>query len=419
MSTVTTEPDAAWHIKRLSKRRVACSLLFLSYGTVLGAWTSRIPAVRHGLGLSDTSLSIALMAFAAGAIAGMQSAGRLVDRHGSRRVMVPAAGLDALLLLPPAFVPDLGVLMLCLFCFGAIHGTLNVAMNAYAVEVQRDAGRPIMSSFHAVYSIGGFVGAGVGGLFARGGLGAGATFAAVWVAVTVIVTQAARLASAPGTGADAKTGAGAGASAESAPGPETGLDETSPLKAAPPANRRSPIPGTLFLGLLAFCCLVGEGAAADWSAVYVRDDLGATAGFAALAYAAFSIAMTAGRLVGDRLTATLGPVLLVRCCGLVACLGLGSGLLADEPLAAVIGFGCLGGGLSCIAPQVFSAAGLRNPHRAGLAIARVASVGFLGFVVGPVLIGAVSGLVGLSWALAIPVVLVLFVAAAAPALRPL
>ena len=84
----------------------------------------------------------------------------------------------------------------------------------------------------------------------------------------------------------------------------------------------------------------------------------------------------------------------------------------------MIGFGCLGGGLSCIAPQVFSTAGIRNPHRAGLAIARVASVGFLGFVVGPVLIGAVSGLVGLPWALALPVVLVLFVAAAAPALRP-
>lgn len=418
MSAVTVEPAAAWHVKRLRRRRLACSLLFLSYGTVLGAWTSRIPAVRHGLGLSDTSLSIALTAFAAGAIAGMQSAGRLVDRHGSRRVMVPAAGLDALVLLPPAFAPDLAVLVVCLFCFGAIHGTLNVAMNAYAVEVQRDAGRPIMSSFHAVYSIGGFAGAGIGGLFARGGLGAGATFAAVCAAVTLIVTQAARLAPVPGTRAEAKTDTNAEAGTDSAPEPEARLDETPPLKTAPPADRRSPIAGTLFLGVLAFCCLVGEGAAADWSAVYVRDDLGATASFAALAYAAFSIAMTAGRLVGDRLTAALGPVLLVRCCGLVACLGLGTGLLIDRPIAAVIGFGCLGGGLSCIAPQVFSTAGIRNPHRAGLAIARVASVGFLGFVVGPVLIGAVSGLVGLPWALTLPVVLVLFVAAAAPALRP-
>ena len=396
--------------RRLRRRRASCSLLFLTYGTILGAWTSRIPAVRHGLRLSDTSLSVALLAFAAGAVVGMQSAGRLVDHRGSRRVMIPAAGADALLLIPPAFAPDLAVLVLCLFCFGAIHGTLNVAMNAYAVEVQRDAGKPIMSSFHAVYSIGGFVGAGSGGLFARGGLGAGATFTTVCVAALVVVARAARLAPVAEWRADLD--------ADAAVEPAIGPGEETPFEAGRPLDRRSRIPGTLFLGALAFCCLVGEGAAADWSAVYLRDDLGTTAGFAALAYAAFSIAMTAGRLVGDRLTAALGAVRLVRACGLVACLGLGAGLLADDPVAGVIGFGCLGAGLSCIAPQVFSTAGLRNPHRAGQAIARVASLGFLGFVVGPVLIGAISGFVGLPWALAVPVVLVLFVAAAAAALRP-
>ncbi|NUR60725.1 MAG: MFS transporter [Catenulispora sp.] len=386
------------------QRRVACSLLFLCYGTVLGTWTSRIPAVRHGLGLSDTALSAALMAFAAGAVVGMQLAGGLVDRHGSRRIMIPVAVADALLLIPPAFAPDLGVLMLCLFCFGAIHGTLNVAMNAYAVEVQQDAGRPIMSSFHAVYSIGGFAGAAIGGLSARGGLGPGATFAAVCAMACAVIAWAARLA--PVTVTNKATGT----AAEAAASPQERSDIGNP--------ERVLIPGTFFLGVLAFCCLVGEGAAADWSAVYLRDDLGATAGFAALAYAAFSIAMTAGRLVGDRLTAALGPVRLVRGCGLVACLGLGAGLLADTPIAGVLGFGFLGAGVSCIAPQVFSAAGIRNPQRAGQAIARVASVGFLGFVVGPVLIGALSGLVGLPWALAVPVVLVLFVAVTATALRP-
>jgi MFS family permease len=419
---------------------VACSLLFLAYGTILGTWTSRIPAVRHGLGLSDTALSAALMAFAAGAVAGMQLAGGRVDRHGSRRVMIPVAAGDALLLIPPAFAPDLGVLMLCLFCFGTIHGTLNVAMNAYAVEVQRDAGRPIMSSFHAVYSIGGFAGAAIGGLSARGGLGPGSTFAAVCAVALVLVGQAARLtsggavdaavngAAVNGAADDVKAAAdrvnaptSAGEHVEHAEhaghaGHAEQVEHVEPV--APTSPRRSLLPGTFFLGVLAFCCLVGEGAAADWSAVYLRDDLGATAGFAALAYAAFSIAMTAGRLVGDRLTAALGPVRLVRGCGLVACVGLGAGLLVDRPIAGVIGFGLLGAGVSCIAPQVFSAAGVRNPHRAGQAIARVASVGFLGFVVGPVVIGALAGLVGLPWALAVPVVLVLFVAATATALRP-
>src|SRR5207302_416595 len=148
------------------------------------------------------------------------SAGKLVDRHGSRRVMIPAAGGDALLLIPPAFAPGLAVLVLCLFCFGAVHGTLNVAMNAYAVEVQRDAGKPIISSFHAVYSIGGFAGAAIGGLFARGGLGAGVTFAAVCAAAVVVVARAARLAPVPESGA------------ESALEPELGSGDAPPSEAA-------------------------------------------------------------------------------------------------------------------------------------------------------------------------------------------
>jgi fucose permease len=172
-----------------------------------------------------------------------------------------------------------------------------------------------------------------------------------------------------------------------------------------------------FLGVLVFCCLVGEGAAADWSAVYLRDTLGSTAGFAAAAYAAFAIMMTVGRLAGDRLAMALGPVRLVRVCGALAAVGLAVGLLIDHPVAGVVGFGCLGAGLSCIAPQVFSAAGNRDPARAGQAIARVASMGFLGFVVGPLVIGAAAEVVGLAWALLLPAVLAVFVAAAAPALR--
>jgi MFS family permease len=174
----------------------------------------------------------------------------------------------------------------------------------------------------------------------------------------------------------------------------------------------------LFLGVLVFCCLVGEGAAADWSAVYLRDSLGSAAGFAATAYAAFSIAMMAGRLVGDRLTARLGPVRLVRACGVLAACGLAAALVVGRPLAGVAGFACLGAGLSCIAPQVFAAAGSRDPARAGQAIGRVAGMGFLGFVVGPVVIGGAAQLFGLPRALLIPAVLALFVAATAAALRP-
>jgi predicted MFS family arabinose efflux permease len=371
----------------LRRGRFAVSLLFLAYGTILGAWTARIPAIKRGLGLGDGELSVGLLAFAGGAILGMQISGRMVDRLRSGRIMVPAVFVDGAVLILPAFATSLVGLAGCLFAFGAVHGTLNVAMNVNAVEVQRAYGRPIITSFHAVYSVGGFLGAAIGGLFASAGLSPAVSFGAVAAGVAVVGIAAARWAL-PGAS-----------------------------DVSPPGERDGAVPGVLFLGVLVFCCLVGEGAAADWSTVYLRDTLGSGPGFAAAAYAAFSIAMMLGRLVGDRLAAAVGPVRLVRGCGVLAGVGLGMALLAGNPTAGVIGFGCLGAGLSCIAPQVFSTAGNQDPARAGKAIARVASLGFLGFVVGPVVIGAAAQLFGLSRALAIPAVLALFVAVMAPALR--
>jgi MFS family permease len=376
---------------QLKRGRVAGCLAFLLLGMALGTWTARIPAIKHALGLSDGQLSVGLLVFAAGAITGMQVVGRLVDRYGSARIMIPTAIGEGVFLVPPAFAPNLAVLASTLFVFGAVHGTLNIAMNANAVEVERAWRRPLISSFHAVYSVGGFLGAAIGGLFARAGLGAAPTFAIVAVVVVALALAASRWAYV----------------ADVVPNEASTGD-------VPVAAR---LHGVLFLGVLAFCCLVGEGAAADWSTVYLRDSLGSSAAFAAAAYAAFSIMMMAGRLVGDRLAARFGRVALVRACAVLAAGGLGAALLVGRPIAGVIGFGCLGAGLSCIAPQVFSAAGNRNPTRAGHALARVASLGYAGFLTGPVLIGGAAELFDLPRALAIPVVLALFVAVAAPALR--
>ncbi|HZP50380.1 MFS transporter [Actinocrinis sp.] len=431
MTKTDAAPRVAFGMRALREHpllrgRIAVALLFLLYGVILGSWTARIPAVKQRLGVSDGQLSLALLAFAAGAIVGMQAVGRLVDRYGSRRVMLPAALADGALLLGPAFAPDLPLLVLALFGFGAVHGTLNVAMNANAVEVQRAWGRPIISSFHAVYSIGGFIGSALGGLYARAGLGPAVSFATVTGLVVLGVGWSSRWAlsqQAMTALTEAEPVAPQSSQpADSAPSSVRTASSPAPSSSPPPRTRLrtfiAPSSAVLFLGALAFCCLVGEGAAADWSAVYLRDNLHTSAGFAATAYAAFAIAMTAGRLVGDRLTAALGPVRLVRGCGVLASVGLAAGLLVNAPIAGVVGFACLGAGLSCIVPQVFSTAGSRDPARAGEAIARVASLGFIGFVVGPIVIGGVAELVGLPTALAIPVVLVMAVALAAPALRP-
>src|SRR5689334_22143383 len=176
----------------LRRGRVAVSLLFLLYGAILGTWTARIPAIKQKLGLGDGALGVALLAFAAGAIAGMQLSGRLVDRYASERIMIPAVFADGVVLSLPAYAGDLLGLAIILFGFGTVHGTLNVAMNVSAVELQRAYGRPIISSFHAVYSIGGFLGAGIGGLFATAGIGPATTFLSVTGLVAVLGAWAAR-----------------------------------------------------------------------------------------------------------------------------------------------------------------------------------------------------------------------------------
>jgi MFS family permease len=172
----------------------------------------------------------------------------------------------------------------------------------------------------------------------------------------------------------------------------------------------------LILGAAGLCALLAEGAAADWSAVYLQDSLGTSAGFAATGFAAFSLAMAAGRMFGDRLAARFGPVRLVRCGGLVAAIGLAGGLLSGQPAVAVAGFAVLGAGLSSMAPQIFLAGGQADPARPGHGLARVVGVSYLGMVGGPAVIGGAASLVGLPLALAIPVVLALCVAALAWAL---
>lgn len=378
--------------RRLRRGRVATSLSFLLFGTALGVWTARLPAIKEKLGLSDGRLTFVLLSFAAGCIVGLALLGRLSDRVGSSRLLVVSALLEGTLLALVGVNGTLVGLCVTVFCFGAAHGTLNIAMNANAIEVQRAWGSPIMSSFHAIYSIGGFLGAVVGSLFARQAVGIGPTFLATGAGVLVLAAWAAWWVLPAGHTGDTAVEPGAGRPA-----------------------RRSLL--VVFFGVLVLCTLVGEGAAADWSAVYLRDNLLATPGFAAYGYAAFSIMMTVGRLFGDRLVRAWGPVTLVRVGGAVAAAGLGAALAIDRPVAGVAGFGLLGLGLSGIAPQVFSAVGSYDAQRSGRALSTVVSIGYVGFLLGPVLIGSAATVVGLPAALWIPVVLAVFVAASGVVMR--
>jgi MFS family permease len=172
------------------------------------------------------------------------------------------------------------------------------------------------------------------------------------------------------------------------------------------------------MALLAVCSLLSEGAADGWSAVYLRDDLATSAGLAALAYAGFSVAMAFGRLSGDRLAARFGPAVLMRCCGLVAAAGLTLALLSGSAAGAIAGFAIFGAGLSCTFPLLLSAAGNANPDQPSYGIARVAGLGYVGMLGGPVLIGGLASSLGLERALAVPILLALIVVAGAGVVSP-
>ena len=352
---------------------------------------ARIPAIKQNLHLSDGLLGITLLAAPAGLVLVVLLAGRVVDRAGSRPPTVAAGFCVALLPVALGLAPDMAALMAALFAFGLAGGMLDVAMNAQAVHVERGYRRPLMNTFHACYSFGGLAGALLGGLFAWAGLSPAVNFLAAGAPLAVVALAAGRWLLAE------RADGGARQAAARAP--------------------RWSLP-VLLLGLLALCSLLGEGSADGWSAVYLHDSLRASAGFAALGYAAFSVTMAFGRLTGDRLAARFGPAALVRCCGLLAAAGLAGALISDDPAGALAGFAVFGAGLSCTFPQLLSAAGSADPLRPGSAIARVAGLGYVGLLGGPVLIGGFASVLGLPLALGVPVILALCIAAGAGQVAP-
>jgi MFS family permease len=369
--------------------RGAVAAVFFLNGFIFGSWAARIPAVRDHVGLSDGELGLALACAAIGSIIAMPIAGGRAARIGSRQATRVALALLCLTAGVVALAPSLPVLCGLLFLMGAAMGSCDVTMNAHGVAVERSYGRAILASFHAAFSIGGLAGGALGALAAAAGIDVRVHLAIVAVlAAAVGLTWSRRF-----LGGDADA-----------------VGHTEPIFVRPPRR-------LLALGALAFACLLIEGASADWSAVYLRDELGTTAAIAALGFTAFSVTMTLGRVFGDRLVDRFGPQAIVRGGGALAAVGFGLGLAVAEPAAAIIGFACLGAGMSGIVPIVFRASGQVPGMAAGIGLAAVSSMGYLGFLVGPPTIGGLAELIGLPAALVAIVVLAAAVALLAPTTR--
>jgi MFS family permease len=324
-----------------------------------------------------------LLAVAVGAVVAMQIAGRLVDRFGAAAVTRMAGLALPVSLAGPAFSQNVAALVVSLILLGGFSGLMDVGMNAGAVTVERRYGRPIMSAFHAVYSLGGACGAGLGSLL----------FVFSWPITVVLPVCGALL---------VVLSVVCGRSLPSV------VDTTT----AAPAGGRLPVLVTL-LGLLAFACLVIEGAAADWSGIHLHEVLGVNVGVAALGYVGFSTSMIAGRLVGDRVAQRFGPRLIVRWGGVAALIGLLLAVSGLGPVAAVAGWIVTGAGVSCVVPQLFTAAGKADQAASGAGLARVVTLGYFGFLAGPPLIGWLAHASSLSTALLLPALLAALVALSA------
>ena len=382
-------------------------------GLTGGVWMARIPAAKSQVHLSDGTLGLALFAVPVGLVIGAALAERLVDRAGST-LLVRICGVgNCVAAVTPGFARGLPELMAALFAIGASGGILDVATNAQGVRVEAAYGRPVMTSMHAFYSLGAILGSLAGGAFAWAGVALLPSLAVIDVAGVVIDGTAGYwlLPAAP------RPAVASSALSEPDPGDSPSAPSGASAAEHSARARKRVRRLVLALGVLGVCALVGEGAAGDWSAVYLRDNLGASAGFAALGFAAFSVTMTLGRGVGDRLIHRFGVVSVIRVCGLIATAGLALALATSVPAVAIAGFTAFGAGLSIVVPQVFAAGGRADPLRPGSGLAKVVGLGYTGMAAGPAIIGLVASKIGLHLALLIPVVLAAWIAVAAPALR--
>lgn len=348
-------------LRARQRARAAVAITFAANGFLFGSWVPRIPEVKHHLGLSSGALGFALLAPAVGSVLSMSAYGRASARFGSARLTRFALVLFCAFAWLPGLATNLPTLWLTLFVWGTAIGGLDVVMNAQGVTVEHAYERPVLSGFHATWSLGSLAGALIGGAGAAAAIPIAAQ-QGVLAGVVLVGTLFAGRAYLPDP-------------------PHHGE--------RPVAQRRSlPELRLVLLGIAGLFALMSEGAVADWSGVLLRDNLGAHPAEVGLAYAAFSTTMTGGRLVGDRVVHALGRARSIALLTVIGAAGLAVGMAFRALPGAVIGFALLGIGLSVMVPVLFSTAA--DGAAPGPAIATVSTLGYTGFLVGPTAIGLIA-----------------------------
>lgn len=371
----------------LKIHRIAVSIFFFINGFLYANWISRLPEIQTFYEVSNAVLGTLLLCSAAGAIIAMPFSGWLTMRFGSRQLTAGTGILFCCLVpLVPVF-SNLWIIVGLFFAIGMLTGSLDVSMNGQAVYVERMYTKPLMSSFHAIFSVGMALGAGTGALFTKFQIGLFPHFLTGATACLLLILWASLYL----------------------------VNESTNESNNPDGGRgfRLPTKEILPLGIIAFCGMTGEGSMADWSAIYMNKVVGKDEAFSAFAFFSFAAAMTLGRIFGDYFTSLFGRKKLLIYNSLAAILGLSSMLLFPNPYVVLVALLVIGLGLSNIVPILYSAAGNTPGVAPSVGIAMATTVGYAGFFVGPPTIGYLADVfslrIGLVFTLFLFVVMILLV----------
>lgn len=351
--------------------RIAVSIFFFCQGLCFATWASRIPDIKTSLHLTDAALGSILLALPAGQLTAMPFSGRLVTHFGSKKILRICAILYAFSLTNIGLATQGWQLALGLYLFGVFGNMCNISVNTQAIRAEKLYGRPIMTSFHGVWSTAGFTGALLGLLMKALHV---SPYPHFWIATALVVILIAAFQVYLQPGAAAMT-------------------EKKPFFSKPDGM-------LVQLGIIGFCSMASEGAMFDWSGVYFQDVVKAPAALTILGYTSFMIMMASGRFIGDRLIQRFGRKKMLQISGILISTGLFISVLFPQIVTATIGFLIVGFGVSSIVPMVYSSAGKNAKIPPGMALAAVSSISFLGFLMGPPLIGYIAQISSLRYSFA-------------------
>ena len=375
-------------LQRFSRARIAVTTAFIINGFTVGAFYARVPDFKEQLGVSNSALGLALLCIAIGVLIGLGFSGKQSAKFGSAPIThyaTYALGISLLIVGPVINFPTL---CLSFVVFGFCLSTQDVAMNSHAIVLEQEAKRRFMSTFHAMFSLGALGGGAVGGLFAQ----QNKTIMWQCAFITMLIFLANFFVRNWFLSAD--------------------LD-----KHAADNKKKIKRPFLfLIVGLLGTCAAIGEGSAGDWGAILSRDTFDASPFVSTLPFICFSAAMVIGRLFGDRLASKYGPMKLIVGGGLIAGIGLGTGLIVGGVGGVIFGWLALGIGLATVIPMLFSQAGemaktrFEGQFAASEGVAMVSGIAYFGFLVGPPTLGFLADAIGLRWAMLVPAGLALIMA---------